>query len=161
MPDLVRYQLRNGPHAGEPTTERGEIERLALECKAANCVAGLDSTVVETRFNVVRSLVPDIARMARRLRDYLPPVDQHDAPAWADRVTLVIADGSARPYPRHLVQEADMNRFQTFGVAEAHCTVLGLTTVPSIGAQARPRLCLGRAILRGRRSSKLGDIPCT
>jgi hypothetical protein len=29
MPDLVRYQLRDGPRAGEPITERGEIERLA------------------------------------------------------------------------------------------------------------------------------------
>ena len=29
MPDLARYQLRDGPHADEPTTDRGEIERLA------------------------------------------------------------------------------------------------------------------------------------
>ncbi|HZO28736.1 MAG TPA: hypothetical protein VFH48_22405 [Chloroflexota bacterium] len=29
MPDLFRYQLVDGPHAGGPTTERGEIERLA------------------------------------------------------------------------------------------------------------------------------------
>ena len=75
MPDLVRYQLRDGPHAGEPTTERGEIERLARECRAAACQAGLDSTVVETRFNVVRSSVPDLVTTVRRLGDYLPPAD--------------------------------------------------------------------------------------
>ena len=51
MPDLVRYQLRDGPHAGEPTTGRGEIERLARACQAADCHACLDWTVVETRFN--------------------------------------------------------------------------------------------------------------
>ena len=73
MPDLIRYQLRDGPHAGEPTTERGEIERLARECRAAGCRAGLDSTVTETRFNVVRSNVPDTVATSRRLRDYLPP----------------------------------------------------------------------------------------
>ena len=99
MPDLLRYQLRNGPHAGEPTAERGEIERLARACQAADCQAGLDSTVVETRFNVVRSRLPETVTTARRLRDFLPPVDQHDAPARADRVTLVTADGSGRPYP--------------------------------------------------------------
>jgi len=60
MPDLVPYQLRNGPHAGEATTEQGEIERLARECRAANCLAGLDSTVIETRFNVVRLSVPAV-----------------------------------------------------------------------------------------------------
>jgi hypothetical protein len=71
MPDLFRYQLRDGPHAGEPNTERGEIERLARACQAADCQAGLDSTVVETRFNVVRSGVPDLVTTARTLRDYL------------------------------------------------------------------------------------------
>jgi hypothetical protein len=76
MPDLVRYQLVDGPHAGEPTTERGEIERLARECEAATCRAGLDSTVVETRFNVVRSNVPDVVTTVRILRDYLPPGDR-------------------------------------------------------------------------------------
>jgi hypothetical protein len=81
IPDLVRYQLCDGPHAGEPTTERGEIERLARECLAADCQAGLDSTVVETRFSVVRSPVPDIVRTVRRLRDYLPRVDQGGTPA--------------------------------------------------------------------------------
>jgi len=60
VPDLVRYQLRDGPHASEATTERGEIERLACECRAANCLAGLDSTVIETRFNVVRLSVPAV-----------------------------------------------------------------------------------------------------
>jgi hypothetical protein len=73
MPDLVRYQFRDGPHAGEPTTERGEIERLAPACQAAACRAGLVSTVVETRFNVVRSSVPETVTTDRRLRDYLRP----------------------------------------------------------------------------------------
>ena len=76
MPDLFRYQLRDGPHAGEPTSERGEIERLARECQAAACPAGLDSTVLETRVNVVRSGVPAVVETARKLRDYLPPVDR-------------------------------------------------------------------------------------
>jgi hypothetical protein len=84
VPDLVRYQFVDGPHAGEPTTERGEIERLARECSAADCRAGLDSTVMETRFNVVRSPVPDIVRTVRRLRDYLPHVDQGSTPARGD-----------------------------------------------------------------------------
>ena len=75
MPDLVRYQLCDGPHAGEPTTERGEIERLARACQAAECRAGLDSTVIETRFNVVRSSMPAVTETIRRLRDYLPPED--------------------------------------------------------------------------------------
>jgi hypothetical protein len=75
MPDLVRYQLCDGPHAGEPTTERGEIERLARECQAAECHAGLDSTVIEARFNVVRSSVPGTVTTDRRLRDYLSPAD--------------------------------------------------------------------------------------
>ena len=81
MPDLVRYQLSEGPHAGEPITERGEIERLARACQAAELRAGLDSTVIETRFNVVRSSVPDKVDIARRLRDYLPHVDQGGTPA--------------------------------------------------------------------------------
>src|SRR5688572_25493847 len=76
MPDLVRYQFREGPRAGEPITERGEIERLARACRAADCQAGLDSTVVETRFNVVRSSGPAVVETARKLRDYLPPVDR-------------------------------------------------------------------------------------
>ena len=84
MPDLARYQLKDGPHAGEPTSERGEIERLARECRAAACPVGLDSTVIETRFNVVRSLVPDVITTVRMLRDYLPPRDHRDPPARAD-----------------------------------------------------------------------------
>ena len=88
MPDLLRYQLVDGPHAGEPTTERGEIERLARECRAAACQAGLDSTVVETRFNVVRSSLPAVMETVRTLRDYLPPED------WAG--SSVRADGLAR-----------------------------------------------------------------
>ena len=84
IPDLIRYQLRDGPHAGEPTTERGEVERLARECETAGCWAGLDSTVVETRFNVVRSPVPDVVTTVRRLRDYLPPQDGHGLPTRAE-----------------------------------------------------------------------------
>lgn len=81
MPDLVRFQLREGPRAGEPITERGEIERLARACQAVAFRVGLDSTVIETRFNVVRSSVPDRVDTVRRLRDYLPPVDQGSSPA--------------------------------------------------------------------------------
>jgi hypothetical protein len=81
MPDLVRYQLRDGPHAGEPTTERGEIERLARECLAADCQPCRDRTVVETRFKVVRSSVPGVATTVRRLRDYLRPEDHGGPPA--------------------------------------------------------------------------------
>jgi hypothetical protein len=84
MPALVRYQLWDGPHASEPTTERGEIERLARECQAAACRTGLDSTVFETRFNVVRSTVPDTVTTARRLRDYLRPEGRRDPATQAD-----------------------------------------------------------------------------
>ena len=75
MPELARYQLSDGPHAGEPTSERGEIERLARACQVAGCRTGLDSTVIETRFNVVRSSVPGPVITPRKLRDYLPTVD--------------------------------------------------------------------------------------
>jgi hypothetical protein len=75
MPDLARYQVRDGPHAGEPTTQCGEIERLARECRATGCGVGLASTVIETRFNVVRSSVPHRVATVRKLRDYLPPDD--------------------------------------------------------------------------------------
>ena len=85
MPGLVRYQLMHGPHAGEPTTERGAIERLARECEAANCVAGLASTVVETRFNAVRSSMPTRVATARTLSDYLPPKEQGGPPKRAER----------------------------------------------------------------------------
>jgi hypothetical protein len=77
---LVHFQIRDGPHAGEPTTERGEIERLARACQTAECRAGLGSTVVETRFNVVRSGVPAVIATARKLGDYLRPTDQGNAP---------------------------------------------------------------------------------
>ena len=87
MPDLVRYQLREGPRAGEPITERGEIERLARACQVVEFRAGLDSTVIETRFNVVRSSVPDTVTTARRLRDYLPLVDHDSAPKWSERLS--------------------------------------------------------------------------
>ena len=84
MPALVQFQLRDGPHAGEPISERGEVERLARKCQAADCQLGLDSTVVETRFNVVRSSTPDMVDTVRRLRDYLPHVDQGGTPARGD-----------------------------------------------------------------------------
>ena len=75
MPALVHYQIRNGPHARAPITERGEIEQVARACQAAECQAWLDWTVVETRFNVVRSSVPALVATVRKLRDYLPPGD--------------------------------------------------------------------------------------
>ena len=50
-------------------------------CQVVECRAGLDSNVIETRFNVVRSSVPDLVDTARRLRDYLPHVDQGSTPA--------------------------------------------------------------------------------
>ena len=84
MPDLVRYQLREGPRAGEPITERAEIEWLARACHVVAFRAGLDSTVIETRFTVVRSRVPDMVDTVRRLRDYLPHVDQGGPPARGD-----------------------------------------------------------------------------
>ena len=86
MPDLVQYQLRDGPHAGEPISERGEVEQLASECQAAGRLACLDWTVVETRFNVVRSGVPHRVTTVRRLRDYLPPFDRGDALARSEAV---------------------------------------------------------------------------
>jgi hypothetical protein len=46
MPDLVRYELRDGPHAGEPSSGRGEIERLARGCGAAACRTGVGRSVV-------------------------------------------------------------------------------------------------------------------
>jgi hypothetical protein len=82
---LVRYQLWNGPHAGEPITQRGEIERLARACRATACQAGLDSTVVETRFNVVRSSMPHRVETARTLSDYLPPKEHGGPPKRAER----------------------------------------------------------------------------
>jgi hypothetical protein len=88
MPALVDYQLWDGSHAGEPTTERGEIERLVRECQAAECRAGLDSTVIETRFNVVRSTVPETVTTARRLRDYLRPEGRRGPATQADGALL-------------------------------------------------------------------------
>src|SRR5215211_4478806 len=84
MPELVRYQLPDGPLAGEPITERGEIEWLARACQVVAFRAGLDSTVIEARFNVVRSSVPDMVDTVRRLRDYLPQADQGGTPARGD-----------------------------------------------------------------------------
>ncbi len=103
IPDLLRYQLIDGPHAGEPTTERGEIERLARECRVAACQVGLDSTVVETRFNVVRSSLPAVVTMARRLRDYLPPVDRDGLTQQAKRS---LRDGEPAVPPRGAVAHA-------------------------------------------------------
>ena len=42
---------------------------------------GLDSTVVETRFIVVRSSVPHRVSTVRKLRDYLPLLKQGEASA--------------------------------------------------------------------------------
>ena len=84
MPELVRYQLRDGPHAAEPITGRGEIEQLARESQAADCQECLDRTVIETRFNVVRSGVPDLVSTTRRLRDYLPSHGHRDLPKQAE-----------------------------------------------------------------------------
>jgi hypothetical protein len=75
MPNLVRYQIRDGPHAGVPTSELGDIERFARECEAADCDACLDWTVMETRFNVARSSAPDPVATARKLPDYLSPAN--------------------------------------------------------------------------------------
>jgi hypothetical protein len=86
MPDLFRYQLREGPRAGEPITERGEIEWLARACQVVEFRAGLDSTVIETRFTVVRSRVPDTVATVRKLRDYLPPQEQRGPPTLAERL---------------------------------------------------------------------------
>jgi hypothetical protein len=85
VPDLVRYELLDGPHARGPTTERGEVERLARSCQAAGCRAGLDSTVIETHFNVVRSSVPHRVSTVRKLRDYLPPADCDGPPERGER----------------------------------------------------------------------------
>jgi hypothetical protein len=73
LPDLIRYQLRNGPYVSEPTTDRGEIEQLARTCQAGHCLDGLDSAVIETRFTIVRALMPSVVTTVRTLRDYLPP----------------------------------------------------------------------------------------
>jgi hypothetical protein len=81
----MRYQLWDGPRAGAPTTERGEIERLARECQAAACQASLESTVVETCFNVVRSSMPHRLETARTLSDYLPPKEHGGPPKRAER----------------------------------------------------------------------------
>src|SRR5215207_9053140 len=70
--------------AREPTTEPGEIERLARECQTAECRASPDSTVIETRFNVVRSTVAETVTTARRLRDYLRPEGRCDPVTQAD-----------------------------------------------------------------------------
>jgi hypothetical protein len=99
IPGLIQYQFVDGPHAGEPTTERGEIERLARACQAAECQSGLDSTVIETRYNVVRSRVPDAVTTARRLRDYLRPEARRGPATQADRSL-----GRAGPVGRGLVQ---------------------------------------------------------
>jgi hypothetical protein len=72
MPALVSYQLVNGEGSGETTTERGMIECRARECLIAGSDKGLDKTVIEIRYNVVRSNVPHEVTMVRKLRDYLP-----------------------------------------------------------------------------------------
>ena len=86
MPALVHYHLGDGPHEPEPTSERGEIERIARSCRAADCQPCLDRTVVETRFNEVRSSVPSVVETSRTLRDSLPPVDRRDPTNLAEAV---------------------------------------------------------------------------
>src|SRR5687768_7688929 len=99
MPELVHYRLGDGPHADEPTSGRGEVERRARACLAAACRVGLDSTVIETRFTVVRSSVPDLVDTVRRLRDYLPHVDQGGTPARGE-VSLDEAARTVGVWPR-------------------------------------------------------------
>ena len=81
---------QGGARAGEPITQLGDFERLARACQVVAFRAGLDSTVIETRYNVVRSSVPDMVDTVRRLGDYLPHVDQAGTPARGD-VSLVEA----------------------------------------------------------------------
>ena len=85
MPALILYQLRDGPHGREPTTERGDIERLARESWLDDRRECLDWIVIESRFNVVRSSVPGVVTTSRKLRDYLPPDDPGGPPKQAER----------------------------------------------------------------------------
>jgi hypothetical protein len=124
MPDLIRYQVSDGPHAGEPTTERGEIERLARECHVAACLGGLDSAVLETRFNVVRSSLPHRVATVRRLRDYLRPEDQRD-PTGRAGVPLL----PSLPWPRLCGPEDDS---------------LGMAFFPEGGREHGARRAVGR-----------------
>ena len=76
MPALVSYQLLDGGRRCEPTTDRGAIERLAQKCLMTAADDCLNWTVIETRYNVVRSSVPHEVATVRRLRDYLPSMRQ-------------------------------------------------------------------------------------
>jgi hypothetical protein len=75
MPALMTYQLVDSAYPVEPTTDRGEIEQLALACLHFGTVGSLDATVIETRYNVVRSNVPHTVAAIRMLRDYLPAAE--------------------------------------------------------------------------------------
>ena len=107
VPDLVRYQLQDASQESEPTTQRGEIERIARASQRDDCQECLDWTVIETRFNVVRSSVPGAVATVRRLRDYLPPEDpggpttcaerpRRANPPWTSQIGLRVALAIAR-----------------------------------------------------------------
>jgi hypothetical protein len=71
MPALTSYQLLKGEDRCELTTDRAAIERLAEKCSVTNADGCLNWTVIETRYNVVRSSVPHEVATVRKLRDYL------------------------------------------------------------------------------------------
>jgi hypothetical protein len=72
MPALVIYQIVDGDGSCETTIERGLIERWARECALSGSTTGLDRTVIETRYNVIRSSVPQSVTTVRTLRHFLP-----------------------------------------------------------------------------------------
>ena len=75
MPALVIYQILDRTPAHAPTADRALIEHLARTCVAADAAGDLDATVIETRYNVVRSNEPHTVAVVRQLRDYLPAAD--------------------------------------------------------------------------------------
>lgn len=75
MPALMTYQLIDPSYPVEPTTDRGAIEHLALACLHFGTLDSLEVTVIETRYNVVRSNVPHTLPSIRKLRDYLPAAE--------------------------------------------------------------------------------------
>jgi len=86
MPALVTYQILDGAAPSEPTPDRAVVERFARRCLSSHAGRCLDATVIETRYNVVRSNVPHEVIARRTLRDYLPTAD-----AWPGE-----ADGGRR-----------------------------------------------------------------
>jgi hypothetical protein len=75
MPALMTYQLVDPDYPDEPTTDRGAIEHLALACLHFGTIDSLEATVIETRYNVVRSNMPHTVESMRKLRDYLPAAE--------------------------------------------------------------------------------------